>query len=112
MVSLPPQATVALREHREVQKREWAVLGSTVMAEDRVFSRPDGSLLMPSSVSHAFLNINIAMPSNTSRFDQLQLWAKEGKLATILATFWVEQSGQRSIPRNEMISNHVRERTA
>jgi integrase len=56
-VSLSPDAVLSLRRHRERQEQEATLLGVTITGERLVFSQPDGSPLLPDSVSHAFTRI-------------------------------------------------------
>ena len=55
MVALPPSATLTLREHRENQTAQRLVLGfSALRGGDPVFSRLDGSPMLPDTVSQAW----------------------------------------------------------
>jgi len=56
-VALSPSLTLVLRQHRDEQSAERALLGKKLTDEDYVFSHPDGSPLDPSTVSHAFARI-------------------------------------------------------
>ena len=52
-VALSPLASVVLREHREKQEHERAMLGLPLKDDDLVFVQLDGKPLLPDSVSHA-----------------------------------------------------------
>jgi integrase len=57
MVALPPSAIMALREHRDKQERERAMLGIPLTDDDLVFAHLDGKPLLPDSVSHAWIKL-------------------------------------------------------
>ena len=57
LVALSPSAALALRAHRERQEGERYILGLSLTTEDLVFSHPDGSPLLPNTVTHAFIKI-------------------------------------------------------
>jgi integrase len=56
-VALPPSAVIVLREHREKQKLERAMLGIPLTDEDIVFSHPDGNPWLPNTVTHAWIKL-------------------------------------------------------
>lgn len=57
MIALTPENASVLREHREKQKLERAMLGKPLAGEDLVFSHPDGEPLLPNSVTHAWIKL-------------------------------------------------------
>ena len=56
-VALSPTAVLALRSHRERQEADGDMLGVAIADDALVFSKPDGTPLLPSSVTHAFVRI-------------------------------------------------------
>jgi len=54
MVALSPRTCITLREHRDKQAQNRLLMGTTLQESDLVFSKLDGSPLLPDSVSHAF----------------------------------------------------------
>ena len=56
-VALPPSATLLLKKHWEKQMLERAMLGIPLTGDDLVFSHPDGKLLLPDTVTHAWINL-------------------------------------------------------
>lgn len=56
-IALTPTSVVALREHRARVKQEKEVLGVPLKPEALVFAHPNGSPMLPSTVSHAFTRI-------------------------------------------------------
>jgi len=57
IVALTPTAVLALRAHREQQEAERAFLEVPSTGDSLVFSHPDGSPLLPNTVTHAFIKI-------------------------------------------------------
>ena len=53
-IALSPSACLVLRSHRERQENERAMFGLTLRDTDLVFSRGDGSAMLPNSLTHAF----------------------------------------------------------
>jgi integrase len=53
-IALPTSASIVLRQHKERQQAIKEQLGVTLQDEDLVFAHPDGSPLLPHSVSHAW----------------------------------------------------------
>jgi len=53
-IALPPSLGLVLRQHKAGQEAQRALLGKPLTDNDFVFAHPDGSLLDPSTVSHAF----------------------------------------------------------
>ena len=56
-VALPPSATLVLREHKEKQELESAMLGTSLKDDGLVFSQFNGKPLLPDTVSHAWVKI-------------------------------------------------------
>lgn len=56
-IALSPSAILALKEHREKQGLERAMLGKPLTDSDLAFSHPDGSPLLPSSITHAWIKL-------------------------------------------------------
>ena len=55
MVALPPSAALILREHKESQSAQRLLLGLPLLnGSNPVFSRMDGSPMMPDTVTHAW----------------------------------------------------------
>lgn len=54
VIPLPPRAIGVLRQHFETQKALFALLGRTLEQADLVFTRLDGGLLLPNTVSHVW----------------------------------------------------------
>ena len=57
MIALSPSAAFALREHKEKQELECAMLGTSLKDDDLVFSQVDGKPLLPNTVTHAWIKI-------------------------------------------------------
>lgn len=57
MVDLSPSAILALRAYRESVDVDRAFLGIPLTGDSLVFSHPDGSPLLPNTVTHAFAKI-------------------------------------------------------
>ncbi len=57
MVALSPSAVSVLREHKEKQKLEQAMLGIPLKDDDLVFCQFDGSPLLPNTVTHAWIKL-------------------------------------------------------
>ncbi len=53
-IALSPSLALVLRQHRAEQQTQRALLGKPLTDEGFVFAHPDGTLLDPSTVSHAF----------------------------------------------------------
>jgi integrase len=53
-IALPPSAIMVLREHREKQERERAMLGISLKDDDLVFNQIDGKPLRPNTVTRAW----------------------------------------------------------
>jgi len=56
-VTLPPSATLMLKEYKEQQALEYSMLGVSLEDNGLVFSQHDGRPLLPDSVSHAWVKI-------------------------------------------------------
>jgi integrase len=56
-VALPPSAMLLLREHREKQGCQRAMLGISLSGDDLVFAHVDGKPLVPDSVTHAWIKL-------------------------------------------------------
>jgi len=56
-IALPPSAALVLREHREKQELAGCQLGKTVGEYELVFSKPDGTPLLPDAVTHAWIKL-------------------------------------------------------
>jgi integrase len=57
VVALSPTAILTLRAHRERQEADRESVGRIPAADDLVFSQPDGSPILPDTVTHAFYRI-------------------------------------------------------
>ena len=57
LVSLPIDLVLALRHHRETQEAIWDELGKSMGMGDRIFARPDGSVIHPDSLSKACVRL-------------------------------------------------------
>ena len=57
MVALPPSAVSVLREHKEKQKLDRAMLGIPLKDDDLVFSDVEGKPLLPNTVTHAWIRL-------------------------------------------------------
>ena len=55
LVALTPSAVVTLRNHRRRQEQQAALLGTSTSSDGLVFCHHDGSPLLPSSLTHAYL---------------------------------------------------------
>lgn len=55
MIALPPSATLILKEHKEEQGLQCAMLGTSLKDDGLVFSQPGGGPLLPDTVSHAWV---------------------------------------------------------
>jgi integrase len=53
-IALPPSATLLLKEHREKQKLERAMLGIPLKDDDLVFSHLEGKPLRPNTITRAW----------------------------------------------------------
>ena len=53
-VALPPSLSTVLRRHRESQRTQGLVLGAPVSDADLVFAHPDGSELLPHSITNVW----------------------------------------------------------
>lgn len=54
LMSLPPTLSILLRHHRDSQRAQRLVLGAPVSDADLVFAHPDGSKLLPHSITNAW----------------------------------------------------------
>jgi integrase len=54
LVALPPSAAIVLRKHREAQTARGLLLGVPVTEDTLVFCHPDGSPLLPHSITNAW----------------------------------------------------------
>jgi integrase len=57
MIDLSPLATSVLREHKEKQSLERAMLGKQLTDDDLVFSDTDGKPLLPNTVTHNWIKL-------------------------------------------------------
>ena len=57
MIALPPSLCLVLKEHKEKQTLERAMLGVALKPDDLVFSALDGKPLLPDTISHAWTKI-------------------------------------------------------
>lgn len=57
MIALSPSMASVLREHYEKAKLERAMLGVSLKDDDLVFCQPDGSPLLPNTVTHAWIKL-------------------------------------------------------
>ena len=57
MIALSPLTVSVLREHREKQTLERAMLGASLKDDDFVFSHFDGKPLLPNTVTHAWIKL-------------------------------------------------------
>lgn len=55
-IALSPSATLMLKEHRNEQVAGRILLGEPLADDDLVFSQLDGKLLLPNTITHAWLN--------------------------------------------------------
>ena len=53
----PPSATIVLRKHQEAQTAQGLLLGWPMTDESLVFCHPDGSPLLPHSITHAWTRL-------------------------------------------------------
>lgn len=56
-IALPPSLALVLQQYRAERQAQRALLGKPLTDDDFVFTHPDGTLLDPSTVSHAFNNV-------------------------------------------------------
>jgi len=56
-IALSPDAALVLKEHRNRQAMNRAVLGSVLKDEDLIFSHQDGSPMLPDTISHAWTKL-------------------------------------------------------
>jgi integrase len=56
-IDLPPSLTLLLKEYREKQALDRAMLGIPITDNDLVFSQYDGKPLLPDSVTHAWIKL-------------------------------------------------------
>jgi integrase len=56
-IALSPSAASVLKEHREEQKLQQAMMGIPLTDDDLVFSQPDGKPLRPDSITHAWIKL-------------------------------------------------------
>jgi len=57
MIALSPLTASILREHREKQKLERAMLGVSLTDDNLVFSNLEGKPLLPNTVTHAWIKL-------------------------------------------------------
>lgn len=57
LVSLPPSAALLLKEHRERQEADREMMGLTLKDSDLVFAHLDGTPLLPTSITHAWVKL-------------------------------------------------------
>lgn len=57
MIALSPSAALALREHKEKQEVERAILGILLKDDELIFSQLDGKPLLPDTVTHAWIKL-------------------------------------------------------
>ena len=57
MIDLSPLAASVLREHREKQQLDRAMLGAPLKDDDLVFSNLEGKPLLPNTVTHAWIKL-------------------------------------------------------
>ncbi|MFC2017709.1 tyrosine-type recombinase/integrase [Chloroflexota bacterium] len=57
MVALSPSVGLLLKEHREKQALDRAMLGTSLKDDDFVFSELEGKPLLPNSVTHAWIKL-------------------------------------------------------
>ena len=57
MIALSPLTVTVLREHWGKQAFERSVLGTVLTGDDLVFSHPDGTPLLPTTVTHAWTKL-------------------------------------------------------
>ena len=72
LVALSPEATLALRAHKELVEADQEQLGSRITGERLVFSQPDGSPTLPNTVTHAFAKIACRAGLNGITFHSLR----------------------------------------
>jgi len=56
-IALPPSAALVLREHQEGQQVIWRTFGAELRDSDLVFCQPDGTPLLPNTVTHAWVKL-------------------------------------------------------
>ncbi len=71
MVALSPSAVSVLREHKENQKLEQAMLGIPLTLDDLVFANYDGQPIDPSTLTHNFGRI-VKCVGLSARFHDLR----------------------------------------
>lgn len=71
MVALSPSAVSVLREHKEKQKLEQAMLGMPLTLDDLVFANCDGQPIDPSTLTHNFGRI-VKCAGLSARFHDLR----------------------------------------
>ncbi len=57
LIALPPSAALALHEHRDQQEAERLIIGVPLTEDSLVFAHPDGSPLLPDTVTHAWIDL-------------------------------------------------------
>jgi integrase len=57
LIDLPPSTAVILRRWKEQLHAERVLLGTQLSADDLVFGNPDGSPLLPDTVTHAWVKL-------------------------------------------------------
>ena len=71
-VALSPSSALVLRAHREQQGLERSLMGIPLTLDGLVFSHPDGSPLLPNTVTHAFIKIVRRVGLEGIRFHDLR----------------------------------------
>jgi len=72
LLGLPPMVCILLRQLKERQIGERLLLGLRLQEDDLVFSKPDGKLLDPSTITHTFKKILKRAGLPTLRFHDLR----------------------------------------
>ena len=57
LISLPPSASIVLRQYAEEQEAIRSSLGLALSHDDLVFSQPDGRPLLPDTVTHYWIKL-------------------------------------------------------
>ena len=57
LIALSPSTAIVLREHREQQEKIRQMLGLTLTDDDLIFCQTDGKLLLPDSITHAWMKL-------------------------------------------------------
>jgi len=107
-IALPPSASLTLKQHRERQEQAQLVLGRLVQESDLVFSHPDGSPLLPDTVSQAWRRLTVRYGLNgirlhDARHSHASLMLKQGVHPKIVQ----ERLGHASIQMTLDTYSHV-----